>query len=105
MADFAPHAAQNEEQEHADDIARNTRYGLILFAVYLALYVGFLLLSTFAAQMMQEVKILGVNLSIIYGFTLILAALVLALIYGWLCRSSNSATNSSAAANEEGAAK
>jgi len=105
MADFAPHATQNEEQEHADDILRNTRYGLILFAVYLALYVGFLLLSTFAAQMMQEVKILGVNLSIIYGFTLILAALVLALVYGWLCRTSNSAAASSSSDNEEGSAK
>lgn len=102
MADFAPLAAQNEEQEHANDILRNTRYGLMLFAVYFALYLGFLLLSTFAAQMMQEVKVFGVNLSIIYGFTLILAALVLALIYGWLCRTST-ATSDDASSKQEGA--
>ena len=28
----------------------------------------------------------GVNLAILYGFGLIIAALVLALIYGWLCK-------------------
>ncbi len=103
MADFAPHATQNDEQEHADDILRNTRYGLKLFAVYLALYVGFLLLSTFAGQMMQDVKILGVNLSVIYGFTLIIAAFVLALVYGWLCRSNNTTENTSDKNSKEAA--
>ena len=32
----------------------------------------------------------GVNLAILYGFGLIIAALVLALLYGWLCKSDDS---------------
>ena len=30
----------------------------------------------------------GLNLAIVYGFGLIIAALVLALVYSWLCRAS-----------------
>ncbi|QDU80692.1 hypothetical protein Pla110_24240 [Polystyrenella longa] len=86
MADFAPHASDNREQENASDIERNTRYGLRLFTVYLLLYLGYILLSTFTPKMMQDIKIAGVNLSVMYGFGLIIAAWVLALIYGWLCR-------------------
>jgi hypothetical protein len=36
-----------------------------------------------------------VNLAIWYGFGLILAALILALIYGWACRSSAPRKNDS----------
>lgn len=88
MADFAPQADQPREQENVADIERNSRYGLRLFTVYLLLYLGYILLSTFMSKMMQEIKIAGVNLSVMYGFGLIIAALILALVYGWLCRNS-----------------
>ena len=65
---------------------RNARIGLVLFAVYVVLYGGFVLLNTFAAETMELLPIAGVNLAIWYGFGLIVAALVLALLYGWLCR-------------------
>jgi uncharacterized membrane protein (DUF485 family) len=61
----------------------STRLGLFLFAVYLALYGGFVLLAAFAPQAMESTPLAGVNLAIWYGFGLIAAALVLALIYGW----------------------
>jgi uncharacterized membrane protein (DUF485 family) len=64
---------------------RNARYGLILFAVYLALYGAFVGINAFAPQVMER-KIAGVNLAIWYGFGLIAAAFMLALVYGWLCR-------------------
>ncbi len=66
--------------------ARNARIGLILFAVYLLLYGGFVMLNAFSPQTMEVTPIAGVNLAILYGFALIVAALVLALTYGWLCR-------------------
>ncbi|MCA9039906.1 MAG: DUF485 domain-containing protein [Planctomycetaceae bacterium] len=103
MADFAPHANQSQEQEDAADIERNTRYGLRLFTVYLFLYLGYILLSTFTPQMMQDIKIGGVNLSVMYGFGLIIAALILALIYGWLCRQ-NSGSESTDETTAGGAA-
>lgn len=64
----------------------NSRIGLVLFAVYLLLYGGFVFLSAFATDVMETTPIAGVNLAILYGFGLIIAALVLALIYGFLCK-------------------
>lgn len=64
----------------------NTRLGLILFAIYLALYLGFVLINAFAADVMDTITLAGLNLAIVYGFALIVIALVLALIYGWMCR-------------------
>jgi uncharacterized membrane protein (DUF485 family) len=68
---------------------RNARLGLVLFFVYLALYGGFVGLAAFAPGVMQRTPAAGVNLAIWYGFGLIAAAIVLALIYGWLCRDSS----------------
>ncbi len=66
--------------------ARNTRIGFALFGVYLLLYSGFVLINTFAPEMMEIMPFAGVNLAIILGFGLILTAFVLALIYGFVCR-------------------
>ena len=68
-------------------MTRASRIGLWLFAVYLVLYGGFVLLAAFSPQSMEVTPLAGVNLAIWYGFGLIVAALVLALIYGWACRS------------------
>ena len=65
---------------------RNARIGLILFFVYLAFYGGFVLLAAFSPATMARTPWAGVNLAIWYGFALIAAALLLALIYGYLCR-------------------
>jgi uncharacterized membrane protein (DUF485 family) len=73
--------------------SRNTRLGLMLFAVYLLLYGGFVLLAAFSPSTLKSTPLAGVNLAVWYGFGLIAAAFVLALIYGWACRS---AANSSA---------
>ena len=66
----------------------NSRIGLILFFLYLLLYGGFVLLNTFSSETMEATPIAGINVAILYGFGLIIAAFVLALIYGWLCHSS-----------------
>lgn len=65
---------------------RNARIGLALFAVYLALYAGFVTLAAFAPHVMERTLAAGVNLAVWYGFGLIAGALLLALLYGWLCR-------------------
>jgi len=65
---------------------RNARLGLILFVIYLILYGVFVFLNAFSAGTMEATPVAGVNVAILYGFGLIVAALVLALIYGWLCR-------------------
>ena len=75
--------------QSAADSARHARYGMWLFLVYLVFYAGFVLLNAFRPEVMDEVPAAGVNLAIWYGFALIVAALVLALLYGWLCHRSN----------------
>ncbi len=86
MGDFKQHAAEEREfaPRHISD--RNARYGFVLFVSYLVLYSVFMLINTFQPAWMDFVPAAGVNLAIWYGFGLIIAALVLALIYAWLCR-------------------
>lgn len=64
---------------------RNTRQGLVLFCVYLVLYGGFVLTNAFAPELMEKTPLAGVNLAILSGFGLILAAFVLAVVHGVLC--------------------
>ncbi len=66
-------------------VTRNARIGLVLFTVYLLLYGGFVLLNAFSPETMERPVLAGVNLAIVYGFGLIVAALALALLYGWMC--------------------
>ena len=65
---------------------RTTRIGFRLFALYLLFYAGFVFLNTFAPSTMEATPFAGINLAIWYGFGLIVAAFVLAMIYGFACR-------------------
>lgn len=64
----------------------NTRLGLLLFVIYLAMYLGFVLINAVDAQKMETIVFAGLNLAIVYGMALIVMALVLALIYGAMCK-------------------
>jgi uncharacterized membrane protein (DUF485 family) len=83
----------DHRNDSATDVRRyNSRLGLMLFAVYLLLYAGFVLISAFATDVMDTIVVAGLNLAIVYGFGLIVAALVLALIYGTMCRTEGDAS-------------
>ncbi len=75
------HAPAPPPESDSESAARNTRYGLVLFALYLLLYGGFVLLNAFRPGLMEATPFAGVNLAILYGLGLIGAALLLALIY------------------------
>lgn len=75
---------------------RNARIGLVLFTLYLLLYGGFVLLNAYSPETMEWTPVAGINLAILYGFGLIVAALVLALLYGWLCREKGDSTTTAA---------
>ena len=68
-------------------IAKNARLGLILFFIYLIFYGTFVYLSAFNGELMAKQAFAGVNVAIAYGFALIVAAIVLALIYLQSCHS------------------
>lgn len=84
LHDHGPNATA--EAERPETVSRNARYGLVLFAVYLALYAAFVLMSAFAPEVMERTPVAGVNLAVLSGFGLIGSAFLLALVYGWLCR-------------------
>lgn len=65
---------------------RNARRGLVLFAVYLAAYAGFVIGSAFWPNAMGAPAWAGVNVAILYGLGLIVGAGVLAVVYMLLCR-------------------
>ena len=75
----------------------NTKLGLILFMIYLLLYLGFVIGNAFMADMMETKVLFGLNLAIVYGFTLIKMAFVLSMIYGWMCRTEPSTGSEGAA--------
>jgi uncharacterized membrane protein (DUF485 family) len=89
MAGLDFKAPVTREQEDAAVVAHNTRMGVILFVVYVTFYGGFMALSAFWPEAMGVPALGGVNLAVTYGFALIAAALILALVYMWLCRKSN----------------
>jgi len=65
---------------------RNSRLGLLLFSIYLTFYLVFILLCAFAPGVMEWRPLESLNLAILYGFSLILAAFLSAFLYGLLCR-------------------
>lgn len=71
--------------EHAHLISRNARYGLVLFAIYVALYAGFIYVATFQPTLMAAEAPGGANWAIAFGLGLIGAALLFAVIYMALC--------------------
>jgi len=78
-----PHPPRHRSQNAWD---YNARVGLVLFALYLVLYGGFIYLSAFKREVMSRPSVGGMNFAIVYGFALIIAAFVLAAVYMFLCR-------------------
>jgi uncharacterized membrane protein (DUF485 family) len=77
-----------KEQEDAAVVAHNTRMGVLLFVVYVLFYGSFMALSAFWPEVMSRPFLRGANLAVVYGFALIVAALVLAMVYMKVCRKS-----------------
>lgn len=78
--------ANAHDHEHSS-AGRNARYGLVLFFIYLLFYGGFMAWNVYDFKSMSQpvAAFGGVNFAIVYGFGLIVLALVLAAIYMILC--------------------
>jgi len=61
-----------------------SRLGIRMFIVYAIVYAGFVLINSFAPKVMGQV-VLGQTFAVVYGFGLIVLALILALVYNSLC--------------------
>ena len=73
-------------QREADEASRyKTRLGLIMLAVYGAIYLAFIIINVAKPKVMGTIVVGGLNLAIIYGFALIVIAFILAIAYNWAC--------------------
>lgn len=61
------------------------RLGVILFAVYAAVYAGFVVINLVRPALMGRLALGGLNLAVVYGFGLIVFALLLAVLYNAAC--------------------
>jgi len=80
------HSENQVEEESAVTIAGRERIGLILLALFSAVYFGFIFLCAFANAWFASVTFLEVPATVWYGFGLIVLALVIAGVYGRLSR-------------------
>lgn len=62
-----------------------SRLGVWMFLVYAVIYAGFVALNIISPLSMEKTIFLGLNLAVVYGFGLIIFALILALIYNFAC--------------------
>lgn len=87
-----------QQQDEDLSAAYKSRLGLQMFSIYALLYGGFVAINLAAPLAMERVILLGLNLATVYGFGLIVGALVLALIYDRMCSKHEASTS---AANKE----
>jgi uncharacterized membrane protein (DUF485 family) len=62
------------------------RLGIRMFIFYSLFYASFVAINLLFPQAMAAVIFAGLNLATVYGFALIIVALIAALIYDLLCR-------------------
>lgn len=70
-----------------------TRIGNWMFLLYALIYVGFVAINIGKPKLMEAIVFWGLNLAVVYGFFLIVFALVLALIYNALCNKKEAELN------------
>lgn len=61
------------------------RLGVWMFLVYSLFYAGFVAINLINPLAMEKEIVFGLNLAVVYGFGLIVVALIFALIYNHLC--------------------
>lgn len=72
--------------------AFKTRIGIWMFILYGIVYLGFVLINSFNPGLMGS-DIGGLNLAVVYGFGLIIFALMLAFVYNAICSAAEEELN------------
>ena len=62
------------------------RLGIWMFVLYSVFYASFVAINLLDPRAMDASVFAGLNLATVYGFALIIVALIEALIYDWFCR-------------------
>ncbi|MHB9134132.1 MAG: DUF485 domain-containing protein [Armatimonadota bacterium] len=66
-------------------VAYKTRLGVWMFICYSLFYASFVALNLSMPQLMEEIIVFGLNVATVFGFALIIVALIQAIIYSALC--------------------
>jgi uncharacterized membrane protein (DUF485 family) len=61
-----------------------SRLGLIMFAIYVPIYLGFVFFCVFDPKGVGA-SVGSLNIAIVYGFALIVLAIIQALVYNYIC--------------------
>ena len=75
-------SAELNEDKSAD---KKAKLGLKFFFVYLFLYAFFVFLCVYKPELIGQRVFLGLNLAVVYGFFLIILAVIFGFIYNFLC--------------------
>ncbi len=71
------------DKDHASE--RKSKLGVKLFFVYLIIYAGFVAIGLIKPELMGMEAFGGQNIAIIYGFGLIVLAIIMGFIYNYAC--------------------
>ena len=64
---------------------KKAKLGIILFFVYTFIYAGFVAIGLTKPELLGVEVLSGQNLAIVYGFGLIILAIVMGFIYNFMC--------------------
>lgn len=72
-------------EQHDPATAYKTRLGVWMFVAYALIYVGFVAVNLAVPELMEAAVLAGLNTPIVYGFGLIVLALIQAVVYNAMC--------------------
>lgn len=86
---------ENSLPEQEEDLAseKKSKLGIKFFFVYLIIYAGFIAIGVFNYDLLAIEVYRGINLAIFYGGGLILLAVLMGVIYNYLCSKYESELN------------
>ena len=64
---------------------KKSKLGVILFFIYFTVYAGFVTIGVVDYELMGKIVLGDQNLAVVYGFGLIIFAILLGLYYNWQC--------------------
>ena len=82
--------------------AVKSKLGLKLFAVYSVIYAGFVAINMIDPNMMEMKIVAGLNLAVVYGFGLIILAIIMGVIYNGICTDCEERMNKAEQASGKG---
>lgn len=79
------HQPANHNIETDKASVKKTSLGVKMFIIYTLIYAGFVFIGLSKPELMGKKILFGQNLAIIYGFGLIVLAVIMGFVYNYFC--------------------